>query len=605
MIGSFMEVIGIVISIVICFSLFVLLRKKVNHSKLKTCFNWIIINLLICLFGLLLQSTLGGVLNIPLVYYDYFVYIGSCFLPVSVLFMSLTFANPTIKFGKKYLLFFIIPILSLIILWTNDLHHLFYITYSINLYDVVYGAYFVVYSIHSYILLFLGLLILLIYSIRNSGFFSKQSLLILLGTSIPILINLLGYIRVIKLNVYSTPISFTLGVSFYVLSIFKFKFLSISPIALRNVVDRMSDGYIVINEENKIVEFNKTFSNLSSLKEEQIIGTDVFDLVFNKLKLSIDREHLAKTLLSVKEKNNTATMELNLQSKLYLSVEISAIYSKENFLGILLLFKDITQHVRDLRIIEENQNMLVEKERLASLGQMIGGIAHNLKTPIMSIAGAAEGLADLIKEIDLSVGNPSVTVEDYHEITKEMDSWIEKIRTHTSYMSDVITSVKGQAVNFSENQIETFKIEELIKRISILMKHELQNSLTTLNINDSSDPNLSILGNINSLVQVVNNMISNSIQAYNGKENAVIDLIITSSKEKITISVKDYGCGMSEEVKNKLFTQMITTKGKNGTGLGLFMSYSNIKAHFNGDITFTSELNKGTEFNIILPVSKI
>ena len=98
-------------------------------------------------------------------------------------------------------------------------------------------------------------------------------------------------------------------------------------------------------------------------------------------------------------------------------------------------------------------------------------------------------------------------------------------------------------------------------------------------------------------------MISNSIQSYNGEPNRNIDLILEKDNNNIVISVKDYGCGLSEEVKNKLFKEMITTKGKNGTGLGLFMSYSTIRAHFNGDITFQSEVGKGTIFNIIIPVS--
>ena len=59
---------------------------------------------------------------------------------------------------------------------------------------------------------------------------------------------------------------------------------------------------------------------------------------------------------------------------------------------------------------------------------------------------------------------------------------------------------------------------------------------------------------------------------------------------------------MSDEVKQKLFKEMITTKGKDGTGLGLFMSYSTIRAHFNGNITFESETGKGTKFTIILPL---
>jgi len=252
--------------------------------------------------------------------------------------------------------------------------------------------------------------------------------------------------------------------------------------------------------------------------------------------------------------------------------------------------------------IHANQDLLMEKERLASLGQLIGGIAHNLKTPIMSIAGAAEGLTDLIKEYDSSIDDPDVNAKDHHDIANDMAEWIEKIKTHASYMSDVITAVKGQAVALSENQTNSFTLEELVKHVNILMRHELKNALIDLNVHMETDSHLSLTGNINSLVQVINNMISNAIQAYNGEPNKVIDMFLHMENDTVTISIQDYGMGMSQEVQNKLFKEMITTKGKNGTGLGLFMSYSNIRGHFNGNITFSSELGKGTIFNIILPL---
>lgn len=244
----------------------------------------------------------------------------------------------------------------------------------------------------------------------------------------------------------------------------------------------------------------------------------------------------------------------------------------------------------------------MERERLASLGQLIGGIAHNLKTPIMSISGAAEGLTDLVKEYDSSVGDPEVTIQDHHDIAKDMNEWIEKIRSYTEYMSDIITAVKGQAVTLSEEQTITFTLDELVKRVDILMKHELKNALTTLNVQMKTDSNISLKGNINSLVQVINNMISNSIQAYNGKVNQEINLILKMSGKNVIISIEDFAGGLPEEVENKLFKEMITTKGKNGTGLGLFMSYSNIRAHFNGNIICNSLAGKGTTFQIVLPV---
>ena len=95
-------------------------------------------------------------------------------------------------------------------------------------------------------------------------------------------------------------------------------------------------------------------------------------------------------------------------------------------------------------------------------------------------------------------------------------------------------------------------------------------------------------------------MISNAIQAYNGKTEQNIDLILSKSDDNLVISVRDYGCGLPKKVQDKLFKEMITTKGKNGTGLGL--SYSTIKAHFNGNITFESKEGEGTTFNIILPL---
>ena len=230
------------------------------------------------------------------------------------------------------------------------------------------------------------------------------------------------------------------------------------------------------------------------------------------------------------------------------------------------------------------------------------GIAHNLKTPIMSIAGAVEALSDLSTEYRQSIGDPEVTVEDHYEISNDMNSWLDKIRSHLAYMSDIITAVKGQAVTFSDTTVDTFTIEQLIKTVDILMKHELKNALIELVVDLQIPNSTTIHGNVNSLVQVINNMISNAIQAYNGKEGENIDLILEKQNNNLIISVKDYGSGLPEKVKNKLFKEMVTTKGKNGTGLGLFMSYSNIRAHFNGNLKFETKEGIGTTFFIEIPL---
>ena len=594
----------LIISMIICFTLLSIIAIKIKKSQLKTCFCWNLINMLISLIGLILQCLFGNILNIPLIYYDYIVYIGTFFLPLSFLFTGLVFANTKIELKKKYLLLFIMPIISLLILWTNDFHHLVYVRYSINLNETVFGPYCSIHQIYSYLLFGISIVLLLKYSIKNAGFFSKQSLLIIIGSLIPIAINVLGTFNIIPMTVYITPICFAFSTFLFGIAIFKFKFLSVTPIAMQRIVDRMSDSFLVINEDGIITDFNDTFLKTFKLSSSVVRNANFVKFLTSSKLVDIDSNFIKSILEQTKTTEETILVkrEMKIKDK-YFNIEASGIFSKNSFLGTLILLKDVSQHVIDRNIIEDNQSMLMEKERLASLGQMIGGIAHNLKTPIMSIAGAAEGLTDLTKEYDISIGDPSVTNEDHHEIVKDMNSWIEKVKTHTSYMSDVITAVKGQAVAFAETSTDSFTISELLTHIDVLMKHELKNALIELNTSVLVPSSLSIKGNINSLVQVINNIISNAIQAYNGKTNKNIDFIVKVKDNNLIFTVQDYGCGMSKKVQDKLFKEMITTKGKNGTGLGLFMSYSNIRAHFNGNMTFESTEGKGTRFDITIPLN--
>lgn len=589
-----MEVIGLCVSCILALCLIIYLMMQKIKTQLQKIF--IIDSILVAYwcFMLLLQIFFVKNYNINPIIFEYFIYIAACFMPVSIFFTGLIFANTKIYFNKKYILLFIIPILDLLILWSNQFHHLFYINYSTNLVDTIFGPYFTyVYGIYNIVMYCIGLYYLLKYSIKNSGFFSKQAILFIIATLIPFSINLLQLFGMITNTIYLTPICFTITLILCALAIFKFDFLKVAPIALQRIVDRISDSYIVLNENNVVTDFNETFLTTFNVKSNDIRNINIADLIKRFDEHNINIDSLIITLNKVKSSNNTFHYEKHFESvKKYFNIEINDIRSNGKYVGTLILLKDITQHIEDMETIRKNQDMLVEKERLASLGQLVGGIAHNLKTPIMSIAGATEGLTDLVKEYDSSIGDPEVNEQDHHDIAHDMSEWIEKIKTHTSYMSDIITAVKGQAVTLNENEEDSFTINELVKRVNILMKHELKNALIDMNINMNVDDMISLSGNVNSLVQVINNIISNAIQAYNGETNKNIDLSFDKNGNNIVISVEDYGCGMTEDVKNKLFKEMITTKGKNGTGLGMFMSYSTIRGHFNGDITFDSTPRK-------------
>lgn len=598
-----LPLLSLIISAALITGLLVYVLKIKNKTSLQNIFCLDLLCVFIICVGVILQAILSKLCNIPAINFENYIYIGTCFLPVCILFTGKIFSNPNYKLKRIDLFTLIIPITSLIILWTNNFHHLFYKVYSTNISKCVYGNWLIIHNIYSYTLLLIGIIYIIKASGKTSGFFSKQSLLIIAGMSIPIVVNVLGTFKIIPMSVFITPISFVFAMVFFALAIFKFKFLGIAPIALRTVVNRMSDSYIILNENYVVTDFNNTFLNIFKLKDENIRDKNIIKFLEHHQDYGVDIAEFKQYLNSVKGRTETVSFEQGiLPFNKFFTVEINNIMDKNNFLGILILFKDITQHKQDIQTIQNNQDMLMEKERLASLGQLIGGISHNLKTPIMSISGAAEGLTDLINEYDASIGDPEVTNDDHHAIANDMREWITKIHSYTAYMSDIITAVKGQAVNLSENENNAFTVDELFKRVNILMKHEISNASLTLTLDVQVPSSTTLVGDINSLVQVINNLITNAIQSYNGRKGEEIKVLAQKLDNNLIISVIDHGCGMTKEVQDKLFNTMITTKGKNGTGLGMFMSYSTIKGHFNGDITFETEVNKGTTFNVILPL---
>ena len=599
--------VGLIISSLLILCLFIFMRRQTKQTTLKRAFLCILVCLLICCIGLIAQITLSDVLNIDPIYFDYFVYIGTCFLPVTFLVMSLIFVKSDHNMNIKLLsiCLSIVPIICLISLWTNDFHHLFYIKYSTILSQGEYGPFFYLTRVYTYTLFAIGLVYLIIYSIKNIRFYFYQSLLIFLGALIPMIVNILGLFGIFDLSIYITPICFSITILCFALSIFKFGFLKIKPIAIQRIVNRISDSYIVLDSDLTIVDCNETFLRTFQLPYSSVINKNIFSIITPSSSQELKEIETEINSAIQRTKYNSSTVVLDKYFKnidKYFHIEINSISQGKTYLGTLLLLKDVTQHKRDLETIEKNQEILIERERLATLGQMIGGIAHNLKTPIMSISGAAEGILDLIDEYKNSIGDPEVTVQDHLEIAGDMEEWIHKIQSHLSYMSDVITTVKGQAVAFSDNTTFTsFTIDDFIRQVNILMKHELSKSLIELEEKLEIPADTVVKGNINSLVQVVNNIISNAIQAYDGRSGEKIILDIYKEKNILVFKIQDFAGGLPSTVKSKLFKEMVTTKGKNGTGLGLFMSYSNIKAHFNGNIRFDSRKDKGTTFYIEIP----
>lgn len=254
----------VLLSIITFFIMYYIKQKKVNGTdQINKVFVYNLWLIIIWNGGLIAQILSINFFPINPIYFDYFTYISICLMPISILFMGIVFLKTKVKLNRAHLLLFIIPVITLLVLWTNDSHHLFYRVYDIELENVVTGPYAIVHSIYSYGILVIGLFLLVKGSIKNSGFFSRQSILIILGSLLPISINIIGTLKIIPLNIYMTPIAFAFFLFCCAIAMFRFQFLSVAPIALERIVDRMSDLYVVINDNYKITDFNKPFSSLN------------------------------------------------------------------------------------------------------------------------------------------------------------------------------------------------------------------------------------------------------------------------------------------------------------------------------------------------------
>ena len=292
--------------------------------------------------------------------------------------------------------------------------------------------------------------------------------------------------------------------------------------------------------------------------------------------------------------------EIALGKELDLSAQL-AVTSLEEVGEIVTAFYLLQKREKDLLAdIQEQQDIIIENERLISLGHLISGIAHNLRTPIMSISAINLEIISLADEYKRSISDKSVTKKDHEEISAEILDCAEKIGTSCAYMSDVIDAVRGQAMRLVNTSDLDYTVEEVLKYINILMTPMIQRHECWLEILNCVSGNVHLHGDLNSLVQVISNVISNAVEAYAGKGGAVY-LTVTEKKEDILFQIIDKGDGISDEVSKKIFKQMVTTKGKNGTGLGIYLSYATIKGKFEGKMWFETEVGVGTIFYISIP----
>ena len=322
----------IFLCLLLTFLLNYVLNKK-NKKQLDKMFCVLFLLMLFWMLCMILQIVCVNIFNVNIKYFFYLCHIGICFMPVVLLFIALIFSRTKVEFSKKHLWLFLIPVLSIIILWTNDFHHLFYEYYSTVYEDTVVGPYFYVHTYYTYFLCGIALYILVKYSIKNSGFFSKQAVLILVGALVPIITNVLGFLRIIPFSIYITPITFAFTIICFSFAIFKFNLFKVAPIALQRIVDRISDSYLVLNDDYAVIDFNQTYITTFHIKNVSTIRGKRMDSFLKDSGLEKNINDIKKHIEKVRnnEKIDTFRMYIEKIDK-YFNIEISSIIDKRSII---------------------------------------------------------------------------------------------------------------------------------------------------------------------------------------------------------------------------------------------------------------------------------
>lgn len=325
---------------------------------------------------------------------------------------------------------------------------------------------------------------------------------------------------------------------------------------------------VIIHQDNKIVYVNKaTVSMIGANSKEDLIGKSIYDFVDVEFEERIE-ERLKQVKLEKRPLNNIEHRVKHLDGSIFF-FEVSSLSivfgGKESILSI---GKDIT-----LRKVQ-TEGLLQKSEKLATLGQMAAGIAHEIRNPLTSI----KGFIHLLKSNNLD--------EEYFDI---VFSELERIN---SIVGEFLVLAKPSVTNFVEQDV-TILIKDIVTLI------DTQSILSNVQIFVEFESDLPMVNcEKNQLKQVFLNIIKNSIEAM--PNGGIIDVKVKVKEVgKISIEIIDQGIGIPKERISTLGEPFYSTKEK-GTGLGLMTCFKIIESH-NGELIINSKLNEGTTIEIILP----
>ncbi|MFT6897032.1 MAG: signal transduction histidine kinase [Paraglaciecola sp.] len=262
--------------------------------------------------------------------------------------------------------------------------------------------------------------------------------------------------------------------------------------------------------------------------------------------------------------------------------------------------------IQTLEKLHQFQRQMVQNEKMASLGDMVAGVAHEVNTPIGLGVTASTMMLDRLAQMEIDFKNKTLKASSLSKFIEEGQENLNIIYRNLNRAAELISSFKQVAVDQSSEINRVFCFSRLMDDVLLSLRPKLKNFKHKINIHCSED--LYIESKAGPINQIMLNMIMNSIiHGFEKMEQGTIDIYIDMVEDKkISIVFKDNGSGIPAYLRKKIFDPFVTTKrGQGGSGLGLHLVYNLVTQGLNGSIALTSEDDVGVEFKIFFPAKKV
>jgi len=337
------------------------------------------------------------------------------------------------------------------------------------------------------------------------------------------------------------------------------------------IIESIRSGLITTDLDGKIFTFNAAAAEITGFSPDEMIGRSIHSL-FGNIQEAIDDSLSAK-----QDHEQPPRFEANLVTPdgfaVRIGYNVSQLVSETNETsGLIVTFQDLTE----IRSMEENVR---RKDRLAAVGRVGAGLAHEIRNPLGAMRGA-------IQVLESSVPKESVHADLMTIIMRESDR-----------LNSIITNFLSYARPKAGSHVET-DVSEAVRETVKLLRHSPEVSASHEIVADLPEDAVTVMGDATQLKQIFWNLARNSIKAMpdGGKFTIAIERV---SKHRIRIVFSDTGCGMSADQVERLF-EPFSNSTTGGTGLGLSIVYQIVRDH-NGTINVRSSQGEGTVITVELP----